>query len=72
MIPERIVAQVHAAERLTVRDHKQRWVDMSGKIHTTPIPYIPAVSVSYLPIAKCCSSRYREPALAHSAIPYGS
>ena len=68
MIPEKLVKHVYAAERLTLKDHRQRWVGMDGKIHTTPIPYVPAVSVSWLPIAKCCSSRFRDPALAHPAI----
>lgn len=56
------------AERLTRKDHRQRWVTGDGVIHTEPVPYREAVSVRWSPIIGCVVLNYRPAALAHPAI----
>lgn len=58
---------MNRAQRMTAKDHKQRWVTMDGVIHKSPVPYRDSVSVRWLPIAKAVTLNYSHRRLAHSA-----
>ncbi len=64
--------ELEICRRFVRKDHKQRWVyqGKDGHYHTseTPIPYVDAISVYWMPIPGCIAHTYRPRALAHSAI----
>ena len=65
-------AMMQRAERLTCKDHRQRWVYQAGRgdvrITDTPIPFKDAVSVRWCPIGRMVLLTRRPRVLAHSAI----
>ena len=64
--------QLEIARRMTAKDHKQRWVYHSAphvySISETPMPYVDAISVYWMPIVGCVGYTFRHAKLAHSAI----